>query len=317
MASVRALLRCILVSTIAVPAVAQPQLADINKKTITLLAGEAAWFGQAELISADVANAQGLRVIPMQGTGCIDAAADVLQLTQVDMALLTADCLSYAEQQGLLPKAAQKLAYVARVKNLPLLLIARRDVPNLTALAGKRIATGPANSAGFASGEIVLGGLGLPFLRVPLSGNAAIAALKKGEADAALLLGFDALDGSLDPGKFHVLGLTTSQNSGTAQVPALVDAADLKGLLRKGDALETVSTALVLAVFKWPQKSPKAAKIKLFSQVYFEKEAAGEQALELSTEVPGLERHDAASRALEALQTDNPEIPAEQQGDGT
>jgi hypothetical protein len=317
MAFVRVLLRCVLICGVAVPAFAQPQLAEINKKTITLMAGEAAWFSQAKLISDHMAHAEGMRVIPMQGTGCIDTAADVLQLIQVDMALITADCLSYAQQQGLIPNAGEKLAYVTRVKNLPLVLIARKGVPNLTALAGKRIATGAANSAGFASGEIVLGGLGLPFLRVPLSGAAAIAALQKGEADAVLLQGLDALDGSLDGGTFHVLGLTTSQNSGPSQLPALVEAAALKGLLPEGQALETVSTALVLVVFKWPQNSAKAAKIKLFSQVYFKTEAAGEQALELSTEVPGLQRLEAALSALKTLKNDSPEAPTAAQGDGT
>jgi uncharacterized protein len=317
MAFVRAFLCCVLVCTVTFPAYAQPPLADINKKTLTLMAGETAWLGQANVVADHVAHAKGLRIIPMQGIGCVDAAADVLQLAQVDMALITADCLSYAEQQGLLPNAGQKLAYVARVKNLPLLLIARKDVPNLTALAGKRIATGPANSAGFASGEIVLGGLGLPFLRVPKSGTAAVEALKAGEADAVLLQGFDALDGSLDTQTYHVLGLTTSQNSGTAQMPAMVEARELKGLLPDGQSLETVSTALVLAVFKWPKGSPKADKIKLFSDVYFEKESAGEQALELTTDVPGLTRHEAALRALENLKSNNPETHTPKQGDGT
>jgi uncharacterized protein len=314
MAFVRALLLCGIV--FAGPAMAQPQLADINKKTITLLAGEAAWFAQAQSIADEVAHAQGLRVIPMQGAGCVDAAADVLQLAQVDMALLSSDCLNYVEQQGLLPKAAQKLAYIARIKSVPLVMITRTDVANLTALAGKRIATGPANSAGFASGEILLGGLGLPFVRVPQDGKAALAALRRGETDAVLLQGLEALDGSLDPAKFRVLGLTTAENSGTAHVPALIEAKELQGLLPEGQTLETVSTALVLAVFKWPASSPKAAKIKLFSSVYFEKEAFGANAMELSTTVPGLERHSAALGALEALQTDNPDSPAFQQGDG-
>lgn len=318
MAFVRAVLRFAFLLAVAIPvsAQAQPHLADINKKTITLLAGEAAWFAQAQTIADHVAHEQGLRVIPMQGTGCVDAAADVLQLTQVDMALISSDCLSYVEQQGLLPKASQKLAYVARIKSLPLILITRKDVPNLTSLAGKRIATGPANSAGFASGEILLGGLGLPFVRVPQDGKAAVAALKKGDADAVLLQGFDALDGSLDPAMFRVLGLTTSQNSGAAHVPALIDAKDLQGLLPLGQSLETVSTALVLTVFKWPASSPKAAKIKLFSSVYFEKEAFGDNAAQLSTLVPGLERHSSATRAFEALQTEFPATPAFQQGDG-
>ncbi len=314
MAFVRALLCCGVLFVGS--AMAQPQLVEINKKTITLLAGEPAWFSQAQSIAGEVALTQGLRVIPMQGTGCVDAAADVLQLTQVDVALLSSDCLAYVEQQGLLPNASEKLAYIARVKSVPLVMITRIDVPNLTALAGKRIATGPANSAGFASGEILLGSLGLPFVRVPQDGTSAVAALQRGEADAVLLQGFEALDGSLDPAKFRVLGLSTAQGSGIAHAPALVEAADLQGLLPEGQTLETVSTALVLAVFKWPESSPKAAKIKLFSSVYFEKEAFGDKASELSTSVPGLTRYEAATRALEDLQTNNPDPTALQQGDG-
>jgi TRAP-type uncharacterized transport system substrate-binding protein len=297
--------------------VAQPRLADINQKTVTVLSGEPGWFAEAVAIADGLANEQGLRILPMQGSGCIDAAADVLQLTQVDMALLSSDCVDYAEQQGLLPNASKKLAFVARVKSLPLFIVTRRDVPNLTALAGKRIATGPANSAAFASGEILLGGLGLPFVRVPKSGAEGLALLQSGDADAVLLEGVEALDGTLDARKFHVLGLTTTQNSTTSHAPALVDAAAFKGLLAEGETLETVSTALVLAVFNWPAKSAKAAKIKLFSKAYFSQQALGENAAQLSASVPGWQRHATSQNALEALSTDFPEQPSTfQQGDG-
>ena len=319
MALLRALLCCVGVASgfVASVALAQPQLTDINQKTVTLLSGEPGWFSETLAIVSALDHEQGLRVLPVLGSGCIEAAADVLQLTQIDIALLSSDCVDYAEQQGLLPKASQKLAYIARVKSLPLLIVTRADVPNLTALAGKRIVTGAANSAGFASGEILLGGLGLPFIRVPKSGAEGIALLKSGEADAVLLEGLDALDGTLDPQRFHVLGLTTTQSSTTSHVPALIEAAELNGLLPAGGTLETVSTALVLAVFNWPEKSAKAAKIKLFSAAYFAQQALGEDAAQLSASVPGWQRHSLSENALEALTTRLPEQPATfQQGDG-
>jgi ABC-type amino acid transport substrate-binding protein len=314
-----ALVCCVWVAAGAVSpvAVAQSRLADVNEKTITLLAGEPGWFPAAVAIAEALAHEQGLRVLPVQATGCIDAAADVLQLTQIDVALLSSDCVDYAEQQGLLPQASKKLAYVARVKPLPILLITGIDVPNLTALAGKRIATGPADSAAFASGEILLGGLGLPFVRVAKSGADAIALLKSGAADAVLLQGIDALDGSLDPQRFHVLGLTATETSTASHAPALVVAADLKGLLPGGGTLETVSTALVLAVFNWPVKSAKAKKIKLFSTTYMAQQALGNGAAQLSAEVPGWQRYDTSQKALEALTTDLPQQnTVSQQGDG-
>ena len=319
MALSRAVMCCAVCASglFATAAIAQSRLADINQTTLTLLSGEPVWFPDAVKIANQLDYENGLRVLPMQGSGCIESAADVLQLTQVDVALLSSDCVDYAEQQGLLPKASQKLAFVARIKTLPIVLVTRRDVPNVTALAGKRIATGPANSAGFASGEILLGGLGLPFVRVPKSGVDGLALLKSGEADAVLLQGLDALDGTLDPQKYHVLGLTTTQNSTTSHAPALVEALELKGLWAGKSSLETVSTALVLAIFNWPEKSAKAAKIKLFSEAYFATQAAGEDASQLSASVPGWQRHSTSQNALEALTIEIPEQSNTlQQGDG-
>ncbi len=314
----RAIVCCVAVAAGAVSSCfAQSLLADINQKTVTVLAGEPDWFDEAQAIADALAHEQGLRILPMQGRGCIDSTADVLQLTQVDVAVLSADCVDYAEQQGLLPQATKKLAYVSRLKALPLIIVTRRDVPNLTALAGMRIATGPADSAAFASGEMLLGGLGLPFVRVAKSGDAAIQLLKSNAADAVLLHGFEALDGSLDPQRFHVLGLTATQNATTSHAPALVSATDVKGLLPAGGTVETVSTALVLAVFNGPQQSAKAARIKLFSTAFIEQQAMGDNATQLSASVPGWQRNAASQNALEALTFEPSEQDnTKQQGDG-
>jgi TRAP-type uncharacterized transport system substrate-binding protein len=301
----------------ATVAAAGPRLAEINQKTLTLLAGEAAWFDDGLRIADALSHEKGLKILPMQGSGCISSAADILQLTQVDVALLTSDCVVYAETQGLLPGASKKLAYVTRVKSMPLVMVTRRDIPNLTALAGKRIATGAADSAAFASGEMLLGGLDLPFVRVPRTGTEGLALLKRGEADAVLLLGLDALDGTLNPVQFHVFGLPAPAAVEGAYAPALIAAETLKGLAGTAAPIETVSTSLVLAVFNWPASSPKAAKVKLFSSIYFEQFAEREGAPELSANVAGWKRYAAAQKALDGLgRRAAGNIETLQQGDG-
>jgi TRAP-type uncharacterized transport system substrate-binding protein len=307
-----------LLTGLFVPALSAPRLADINKKTVTLLAGEPAWFADGLKVANSLAHENGLRVLPMQGSGCISSAADVLQLTQVDVGLLTSDCVAYAELQGLLPGASKKLAYVSRVRSLPLLLVTRKTVPNLTALAGKRIATGPAASASFVSGELLLGGIDLPFVRVPKSGVDAIDALKRGDADAVLMQGLAALDTPLDPSEFHVLGLPAPAEPKDAYAPALIDAADLKGLAGVDTAIETVSTSLVLAVFNWPASTPKAAKLKLFAEAYFDRVSETRAAPELSTSVVGWKRYAASQKALDALTITAADEPPDtlQEGDG-
>jgi ABC-type amino acid transport substrate-binding protein len=292
---------------------AAANLSEINQKTVTLLAGESAWFGIARDISKSLAHDGGLQVLPMQADGCIAATGHLMQLTQVDVALLTTDCVDYAAQQGLVEQPQRKLAYVSRVAPLPLLLVTRKTVTSITALAGKRIATGPANSAEFASGELLLGGLGVPFQRVARSGPGAVDALKTGQADAALLLGLAAIDGSLDAKLFHVLQLdaTTPVSS---HAPALVTAAELRGLAGDTPVIETVSTSLVLAVFNWSPQSSKGQKVKSFSQAYFSQDFPDGAAAQVSATVSGWQRHRASALVLENL-TDT-QSKAFQEGDG-
>jgi uncharacterized protein len=315
MALSRALLCCVCIasSVAAADAYGQSRLAEINQKTLTLLSGEPAWFSDTLDISHSLTHEGDLRILPLHGQGCIESAVDVLQLTTVDVALLSADCVEYARRQNLIQNASKKLTYIARVKVLPILLLTRRDIPNLTALAGRRIATGPAHSATFASGELLLGGLELPFTRVAQSGAAAIKLLESGATDAVLLQGTEALDGALDPKRYHLLGLSAPQSLTTTFAPALLDGAALKGLGGEQTSLETVSTSLLLAVYNWPRQSAKAKKIKQFSDTYFAQQAIGEGALELSATVPGWQRNDTSQRALETLTNTTPEL---QQGDG-
>jgi TRAP-type uncharacterized transport system substrate-binding protein len=304
----RVFVSCALIAFAAV-GLAQAEEAKLEQRVVTLLAGEPQWFGEALRVTKNLNHQQGLKVLPIQGEGCIESAADLAQISQIDVALLTTDCVKYAELQGLVPDAADKIAYVSRVASLPILVVTRRDITNLTSLAGLRIATGPAHSASFATGELVFGGLGLPFARVPRSGAKALELLSTNAADAVLLLGTAELDGALDPGRFHVLGVAAPEGSAAAYQPSLIGAAYLKGL-STGD-LETVSTSLVLATLKGNSKS---SKLKLFSSVYFAAQIETPRATELTAKVEGLNRHVAAQQALETLNT-NTDNNVEQ-GDG-
>ncbi len=279
---------------------AQPSVADLNAKTLSLVAGDPAWFARAVGVADDVRNFKGLRVLPMAGAGCMQSAADVLRLEHVDMALLTTDCVAYAEMQDLLPGAAQKLAYVTRVAALPIVIVTRKNIPNLTALAGLRIATGPAQSAAFASGELLFASLGLPFKRVAKSGANGLAALVADEADAALLVGLEALDGSLDPKRFHVLGLPLPDALKDTYAPALMTAEQLQGLSQES-SLESVSTALALVVKRQSRNAQQVRRIKSFISTYFENAVAQGTASELSANISGWQRHAVSKQTIDTL----------------
>jgi hypothetical protein len=265
------------------------------ENVVGLLASEPEWLSQANDIAISLAHEDGLRVLPIVGAGGLQALQDLSQLQQVDAALVASDSLVYAQQQKLLNG---KVAYVTRVAPLEVVLIARRSIGNVTALAGKKIATGPAQSSGFATGELLLNAFEIPFLRVPMQGENAIAALISGKADAALVLGLEAAKPLLKDQRFHILSLPLP--------PQLSHVYQAITLQSEKEKIETVSTSLVIAVHDWPRGSPHYFLLKHFDTELFkftdEKNTVAD--------VEGWTRHLSAQDALKKAQAEtiNPSI---------
>jgi uncharacterized protein len=226
------------------------QAGQTNSTAVGLLVGEPEWLPQASSIAKALDNEDRLRVLPIIGAGGLQALQDLSQLQSVDAALVAADSLVYAKTQNLL---SGKIAYITSVSPLPVVLIARRGIENVTGLAGKRIATGPAQSSEFATGELLFGALEIPFLRVPAQGAAAINALLNGKADAALVLGSDVANAALQDERFHMISLPLA--------PQLAEIYSTTTLTVNGKKTDTVATTLMLAVFDWPRGSNHYAKI--------------------------------------------------------
>jgi hypothetical protein len=305
---------CAVALVLLLSSVAQSSAAsvDVNSRSVGLVAGDDAWLQRIVTMGRELNNEQGLRILPIATAGCMQSAADVMRLDHVDVSLLTTDCVVYAEQQGLLQDAVNKLAYVARVEALPIILVTRKDVKTITALAGKRIATGPADSAAFATGELVLGGMGLPFKRVAKSGALALSALQAGDADAALLLGLEHLPVSFDAQNFHALGLAAPATLTDVYAPILLEPAQLRGLSDE-QSFETISAALTLVSPRKPRSAVQAKRITLFSKIYMENQQVNGNAAQLSTNITGWKRHTSSAAALEALDINTETL---QQGDG-
>ena len=290
---------CVLAVT---PAYADARSAALNRNTISLMASEPEWLGISQQLAKQLDHEDGLRVLPLVGRGSVQALSDLINLQAVDAALISSDALVYAQAQGLLLPSGNKIAYLADVAKLPVVLVARREISNVTGLAGQRISTGPAQSAAFATGELLLGSLGVPFTRVAASGPAALVALTEGRADAALLLGTENLR-NLDAKLFHVLQLPLPKELQANYAPALLSE-DVLGELNLGQGdVETVSIAMVLAVFNWPADNEHTIRLKHFAKVLLStplqiSQSAGTN---LTTEVQGWQRHLSAEQAINEL----------------
>ncbi len=222
--------------------------AQTAETSFTILVGEPSWIADAQLLAKSLDHEGALRVLPVLGEGSIQAMQDITQFSALDSALVTSDSLAYVKAQNLLGADEQKFSYITAIKPLPIMLIARKNIANITALAGKRIATGPAYSASFATGEMVFGAMEIPFLRVAQTQDAAIESLANGKADAALVLGTPKNLSRLQAGDFHILPIVMPTELTQTYSRNTLSNKDAPNLLANNQKIESISTQLLLAV---------------------------------------------------------------------
>lgn len=271
---------------------------------INVLAGEAVWLDYASALADKLDHESGLRILPVLGAGSVQALQDLTLNQNIDVAIVSSDSLAYAKSQNFLATDRNSFAYIAKLALLELVLIARKDIRNASELAGKRIATGPAQSAAFASGELLFNALKIDFKRVPQQNDAALNALVNGQADAALILGTSQNIRNFTSGKFHVLSLAIPPALENIYQPAILTPQQFPDLIKTGETVETIAASLALAVQNWPRNSPRIAALKTF-EVELYKSQGDELSGNLAAVVPGWTRHSSAQDLLGQTSIEN------------
>jgi hypothetical protein len=302
---------CVLLCA-ASPAFAGERADKLNSSTIGLLVADAQWLPEAAEIASALQHHDGMRVLPMVGQGTVQTIFDLIHLQGVDAAILPLDTLTYAKSQGLMQGLDGKISYVARLQPLRWVLLAQRDLGQISDLNTKRIATGPTGSAGFVAGELLFNAQNIEFSRLPVSGAAAIEALEGGQADAALVNVEEASTLRIDTAKYHVLPLVLPQVLAATYVPAILTAEQLPQILSANQSIETVATPLAIMVFNWGKGSGEFESLLKFSTGLFTDDTGLTLETNLAAEIPGWARHDSATAALKKLSLKNQTV---QKGD--
>lgn len=296
--------------------------AKINQNTIGLMAADPQWLPQVMAIANAVRHDDGLRILPIIGSGTLQAVSDLALLERVDAALLPLDTLTYAQAQGLLQGFDGKITYLARLQPVTWALVVPRGVNDLTALAGKRIATGPTGSTGFVAGELLFNAHGIAFARVPRQNAEALGILAQGGADAALVDAGLLKSARLDGKRFKLLPLPLPKQLDSTYAPIMISAGDAPALMADGQDIETVAAPLAVMVFSKGSDKAADARLKTFTAALMRNAGQLKINANLAAEIPGWTRHRAAQAALSQLaaeapaSTDTAPETELQQGDG-
>jgi hypothetical protein len=269
----------------------------LNQSTVGFLASQPSLSDDALEIASAMDHTDGLRVLPMLGRGSLQSINDLLFLRGVDVALLSSDSLAFVKKHNLYKDETGKLAYLAKLATLNVVVVARKDIAGVNSLEDMRIATGPANSDEFVAAELIFDALGTKYQRVPTTGKNSVAALLDGRIDAAVFVGAAShrlLNSIKAESGLHILPLSLPEGLAETYSPAILESSDFPNLIAEGTVVETVAAALILAVFDWPDRSERFYKLKKFNKAllstYLAARAA-EQGTNFSAAVPGWKQY--------------------------
>ncbi len=269
----------------------------LNQSTVGLLASQPSLSETVLEIANAMDHTDGLRVLPILGRGSLQSINDLLFLRGVDVTLLSSDSLAFVKKHNLYKDETGKLAYLAKLSTLNVVVVARKDIAGVNSLEDMRIATGPANSDEFVAAELIFDALGTKYERIPTTGKNSVAALLDGRIDAAVFVGapsYRLLNSIKANSGLHVLPLSLPESLAETYSPAILESSDFPNLIAEGTAVETVAAALILAVFDWPDRSERFYKLKKFNKALLSTYLAArtaEQNTNFSATVPGWKQY--------------------------
>jgi TRAP transporter TAXI family solute receptor len=249
----------------------------LNANTVTLITGTIG--GTYVQLSADLSSVlddgDRLRVLPIVGRGSVQSIADILFLQGVDLGIVRADSLDYLERKGFARDIRKDLAYITKLYNEEMQVIAPLAIRNLRDLSGKRISVDLPDGGTFVTALTTFERLGLRADNfVYIEQRIAMEKLKKGELDAVIVVGgkpYKSVSNFVNDGRFHLVSVDYERPLQTDYLPATMTSEDYPNLIAAGDKVDTIAVPAVLAVYNWPSNTPRYRKLSLFVDAFFTK----------------------------------------------
>jgi uncharacterized protein len=261
-------------SAAAVQNIRQSYRAQLNDNTVTIMAGST--HGSDAMIVQDIAavldDSEALRVVPMIGKGPAQTLKDVLFMRGVDMGITQATVLGHYAKTGELGPIREQIAYVAKLFNEEMHLLARAGTADVKDLDGKVVNFGPEGSGTEITARLVFETLGVHVQEVHLDDADAVAKLKSGAIDATVVIAGKPAQLLSEVGAdsgFTLVGLPYAKGLEDSTYPATLTHEDYPELIEPGARIDTVAVCAVLVSFNWAKDSTRTKKLDRFVNRFF------------------------------------------------
>ncbi len=253
-----------------------PDRDKLNASTVTIVTAPVG--GAVSTMGSDMANVlddgDNLRVLPILGKGSVQNLVDILRLRSVDMGFAMSDALEFVKTEYAVPNIEDRLHYIAKIFNLELHIVARKEINTVRDLAGKKI---------FAERNFGYYTLRNIFDRSNITADIdyktdIVGGLQKvidGEADA--WAGDIAKVAPLirniknDDKRLHLVAVPFDRKFVDLYFPTSLTSEEYPNLIPPGETVQTVAASILLMVYNWPEGSDRYNRVAKFVNALFSK----------------------------------------------
>jgi TRAP-type uncharacterized transport system substrate-binding protein len=214
--------------------------------------------GKAQIVESSpqrLGNTSTLRIAPLTGQGPVQNVIDLLNLRGADAAIVPSDVLPYL-RDGRLPGADSSIAYIKKLDQEEVHILARQDITSIADLAGKKVNFDLRDSRSFITASVLFRALRINVQPVSLDQPRALQQLRQREIAATVHVAKSParqfFDLNWDDG-VHFLSVPFTQEVSSTYLPSRLAPADYPLLIGGGEAgrgvpIATVAVPIVLAV---------------------------------------------------------------------
>jgi uncharacterized protein len=257
---------------------------QLNQNTVTVISGNpnGTYLYLAYDMSAVLDDGNDLRVLPVIGKGGYQNVMDVLHLKGVDLCITQANIMSYLKRTGEFgPNIESRLAYVARLYNEEMHVLAGPGIKSLQDLEGKKVNFSDVGSGTQFSARLIFELLRIKIQEINVGQADGYQMVKSGEIAATILIAGKPTGAF---GKFKLeegmtlLPVAYTQPLEQDYLPTKLTNEDYPNLIPKGSSVDTIAIPSVLAVYNWPRETDRYRRVAKFIDAFFGKFAEFQKA---------------------------------------
>jgi TRAP-type uncharacterized transport system substrate-binding protein len=288
----------------------------VNAGTVGLAGGllEGAPIHFATDIARVVNDSGVIHILPIVTRGPTENVNDLLYLRGIDAAIINSDSLE--EYKSQVPQIRQRITYLLSLFPSELHIFVRPEIKSLQDLEGKKVNFNTQGTAAAYSGPLIFSRLGVNVEKMFIPHPVALEQMRRGEIAGVVFVTSKPVDafakGKWEQG-FKFLPVEYGSKFEDYYLPTYLESTDYPNLVAKSERVATIAVPTILAAFNWRPGSERYRRVARFVEELF----GGVNKLKtpgfdpkwkdvnLSTQVPGLERFRAAREWLDRSNSAN------------